>query len=143
MFNDYVGLFCFLIFWMKKACLDSGFFYVVNHGISQEFMDEVFAQSKNFFGLPWRRRLSFWGMNIIGDILLFLMNYLILRNKCMVNMNSLFFDHSMHVFFLFIAQFCVFSFSHCVLLFVIGLSRRLQRRILYWSWSVRGCFCIK
>ncbi|XP_007018502.2 PREDICTED: probable 2-oxoglutarate-dependent dioxygenase At3g49630 isoform X2 [Theobroma cacao] len=37
---------------LKQACLDCGFFYVVNHGISQEFMEEVFAQSKNFFHLP-------------------------------------------------------------------------------------------
>lgn len=35
-----------------QACLDSGFFYVIDHGISQEFMDEVFAQSKKFFDLP-------------------------------------------------------------------------------------------
>ncbi|CAD5178276.1 unnamed protein product [Musa acuminata subsp. malaccensis] len=37
---------------LKQACLDSGFFYVIDHGISQEFMDEVFAQSKKFFDLP-------------------------------------------------------------------------------------------
>ncbi|XP_068638221.1 2-oxoglutarate-Fe(II) type oxidoreductase hxnY-like isoform X2 [Aristolochia californica] len=37
---------------LKQACLDSGFFYVINHGISQEFMDEVFEQSKKFFDLP-------------------------------------------------------------------------------------------
>jgi len=37
---------------LKQACLDSGFFYVVDHGISEEFMDEVFAQSKKFFDLP-------------------------------------------------------------------------------------------
>nr|CAB3475932.1 unnamed protein product [Digitaria exilis] len=37
---------------LKQACLDSGFFYVVDHGISQEVMDEVFAQSKKFFDLP-------------------------------------------------------------------------------------------
>ncbi|XP_037411774.1 2-oxoglutarate-Fe(II) type oxidoreductase hxnY-like isoform X1 [Triticum dicoccoides] len=37
---------------LKQACLDSGFFYVLDHGISQEFMDEVFAESKKFFELP-------------------------------------------------------------------------------------------
>ncbi|KAG7988870.1 hypothetical protein I3843_03G209700 [Carya illinoinensis] len=37
---------------LKQACLDSGFFYIVNHGISEEFMDEVFAQSRRMFGLP-------------------------------------------------------------------------------------------
>ncbi|CAN4113996.1 unnamed protein product [Withania somnifera] len=43
---------------LKQACLDSGFFYVVNHGISQEFMDEVFAQSKKLFGLPLEEKMK-------------------------------------------------------------------------------------
>ncbi|TYH12629.1 hypothetical protein ES288_A06G082400v1 [Gossypium darwinii] len=43
---------------LKQACLDCGFFYVVNHGISQEFMDEVFAQSKKFFYLPLNEKLK-------------------------------------------------------------------------------------
>ncbi|KAF7813876.1 2-oxoglutarate-Fe(II) type oxidoreductase hxnY-like isoform X1 [Senna tora] len=43
---------------LKQACLDSGFFYVVNHGISQEFMDEVFAQSKKFFSLPQKDKIK-------------------------------------------------------------------------------------
>ncbi|KAG8491534.1 hypothetical protein CXB51_014883 [Gossypium anomalum] len=43
---------------LKQACLDCGFFYVVNHGISQEFMDEVFAQSKKFFDLPSNEKLK-------------------------------------------------------------------------------------
>ncbi|KAF8400896.1 hypothetical protein HHK36_014199 [Tetracentron sinense] len=43
---------------LKQACLDSGFFYVVNHGISQEFMDEVFAQSKRFFDLPMSEKMK-------------------------------------------------------------------------------------
>ncbi|CAL5443377.1 unnamed protein product [Camellia sinensis] len=40
------------------ACLDSGFFYVINHGISQEFMDEVFYQSKRFFDLPVSEKMK-------------------------------------------------------------------------------------
>ncbi|XP_057447218.1 2-oxoglutarate-Fe(II) type oxidoreductase hxnY-like isoform X1 [Lotus japonicus] len=43
---------------LKQACLDSGFFYVVNHGISQEFMDEVFEQSKRFFTLPLKEKMK-------------------------------------------------------------------------------------
>ncbi|GMH16521.1 hypothetical protein Nepgr_018362 [Nepenthes gracilis] len=43
---------------IKQACLDCGFFYVVNHGISQEFMDEVFAQSKRFFNLPVSKKME-------------------------------------------------------------------------------------
>ncbi|XP_047966475.1 2-oxoglutarate-Fe(II) type oxidoreductase hxnY-like isoform X1 [Salvia hispanica] len=37
---------------LRQVCLDSGFFYVINHGIDKEFMDEVFSQSKRFFNLP-------------------------------------------------------------------------------------------
>ncbi|XP_015899526.3 2-oxoglutarate-Fe(II) type oxidoreductase hxnY isoform X1 [Ziziphus jujuba] len=43
---------------LKQACLDCGFFYVVNHGISQEFMDNVFAQSKRFFNLPESEKMK-------------------------------------------------------------------------------------
>uniref|UniRef100_A0A7C9D504 Aminocyclopropanecarboxylate oxidase n=3 Tax=Opuntia streptacantha TaxID=393608 RepID=A0A7C9D504_OPUST len=43
---------------IKQACLDCGFFYVINHGISQEFMDEVFAQSKKFFDLPLSEKMK-------------------------------------------------------------------------------------
>ncbi|CAK8534032.1 unnamed protein product [Lathyrus sativus] len=43
---------------LKQACLDSGFFYVVNHGMTEEFMDEVFAQSKKFFSLPLDEKMK-------------------------------------------------------------------------------------
>nr|XP_023891190.1 2-oxoglutarate-Fe(II) type oxidoreductase-like isoform X2 [Quercus suber] len=43
---------------LKQACLDSGFFYVVYHGISQEFMDEVFAQSKRMFEQPLTEKMK-------------------------------------------------------------------------------------
>ncbi|KAK4601854.1 hypothetical protein RGQ29_011106 [Quercus rubra] len=43
---------------LKQACLDSGFFYVVNHGISQEFMDDVFAQSKRMFEQPLSEKMK-------------------------------------------------------------------------------------
>ncbi|KAL9268535.1 2-oxoglutarate-dependent dioxygenase-like protein, partial [Drosera capensis] len=43
---------------LKQACLDCGFFYVINHGISQEFMDEVFAESKKFFSLPVAEKMK-------------------------------------------------------------------------------------
>jgi isopenicillin N synthase-like dioxygenase len=41
-----------------QACLDSGFFYVVDHGINQEFMEEVFSQSKIFFDLPQSEKME-------------------------------------------------------------------------------------
>nr|KAJ0201446.1 hypothetical protein LSAT_V11C600306780 [Lactuca sativa] len=40
------------------ACIDSGFFYVTNHGISGEFMDEVFAESKKLFDLPLEEKIK-------------------------------------------------------------------------------------
>ncbi|KAJ9183904.1 hypothetical protein P3X46_007703 [Hevea brasiliensis] len=43
---------------LKQACLDSGFFYVVNHGISEEFMDQVFSESKKFFELPLGEKMK-------------------------------------------------------------------------------------
>ncbi|KAJ0091742.1 hypothetical protein Patl1_13330 [Pistacia atlantica] len=43
---------------IKQACLDCGFFYVINHGISQEFMDEVFGMSKRFFELPLNEKMK-------------------------------------------------------------------------------------
>ncbi|KAI6703217.1 hypothetical protein NL676_012353 [Syzygium grande] len=43
---------------VKQACTDSGFFYVINHGISQELMEEVFAKSRQFFGLPLTEKMK-------------------------------------------------------------------------------------
>ncbi|CAN0901481.1 2-oxoglutarate-Fe(II) type oxidoreductase hxnY [Linum grandiflorum] len=43
---------------LKQACLDCGFFYVVNHGISREFMAEVFHQSRKFFELPGNEKMK-------------------------------------------------------------------------------------
>ncbi|KAK6941466.1 Isopenicillin N synthase-like, Fe(2+) 2OG dioxygenase domain, partial [Dillenia turbinata] len=45
-------------YFAKQACLDSGFFYVINHGISPEFMDEVFAQSTKLFRLPLTEKMK-------------------------------------------------------------------------------------
>ncbi|KAK8970517.1 Deacetoxyvindoline 4-hydroxylase [Platanthera guangdongensis] len=41
-----------------SACLDSGFFYVTDHGISLELMDEVFCESKKFFNLPLHEKMK-------------------------------------------------------------------------------------
>ncbi|PKU81093.1 2-oxoglutarate-dependent dioxygenase tropC [Dendrobium catenatum] len=43
---------------LRQACLDSGFFYVIDHGISQEFMDEVFFRSRKFFELPLHKKME-------------------------------------------------------------------------------------
>ncbi|KAJ4723519.1 2-oxoglutarate (2OG) and Fe(II)-dependent oxygenase superfamily protein [Melia azedarach] len=43
---------------LKQACMDTGIFYVINHGISEELMAEVFAQSKKFFALPLEEKMK-------------------------------------------------------------------------------------
>jgi isopenicillin N synthase-like dioxygenase len=37
---------------LRAACLDKGFFYVKNHGVSEPLVDEVFAETAAFFALP-------------------------------------------------------------------------------------------
>uniref|UniRef100_A0A1J3I2Y9 1-aminocyclopropane-1-carboxylate oxidase n=1 Tax=Noccaea caerulescens TaxID=107243 RepID=A0A1J3I2Y9_NOCCA len=37
---------------IRQACLDHGFFYLTNHGVSEELMERVFTESKNLFSLP-------------------------------------------------------------------------------------------
>ncbi|KAJ4713838.1 2-oxoglutarate (2OG) and Fe(II)-dependent oxygenase superfamily protein [Melia azedarach] len=43
---------------LRKACMESGIFYVINHGISQEFMDETFSQFKRFLDLPIEEKMK-------------------------------------------------------------------------------------
>lgn len=38
--------------------MDCGFFYVVNHGITEQFMDEVFSQSRRMFSLPLSEKMK-------------------------------------------------------------------------------------
>jgi isopenicillin N synthase-like dioxygenase len=37
---------------LRAACLDKGFFYIKNHGVSEALVDEVFKESAGFFSLP-------------------------------------------------------------------------------------------
>jgi isopenicillin N synthase-like dioxygenase len=37
--------------------VDSGFFYVTNHGIQDELLAAVFAESKKFFELPLEEKM--------------------------------------------------------------------------------------
>ena len=53
---------------IADACRDWGFFQVVNHGISEELIDDVWAQTRAFFRLPreirefiFRTRENPWG----------------------------------------------------------------------------------
>ncbi|XVF13430.1 hypothetical protein REPUB_Repub08aG0207000 [Reevesia pubescens] len=37
---------------IRQACMDHGFFYLVNHGVEQDLLNKVFEQSSKFFSLP-------------------------------------------------------------------------------------------
>jgi isopenicillin N synthase-like dioxygenase len=37
---------------LRAACLDKGFFYIKDHGVSEALVDEVFAEAAGFFSLP-------------------------------------------------------------------------------------------
>ncbi|CAN8277941.1 unnamed protein product [Cochlearia groenlandica] len=43
---------------LKQACLDCGFFYVINHGISKEVMENAFEHSKKFFDLSLEEKMK-------------------------------------------------------------------------------------
>ncbi|MER9064408.1 2-oxoglutarate and iron-dependent oxygenase domain-containing protein [Mesorhizobium sp. M0698] len=48
--------------WVAKeirwALSNTGFIYVKNHGIPQDFVDSVFDVGRQFFDLPWSQRMS-------------------------------------------------------------------------------------
>jgi isopenicillin N synthase-like dioxygenase len=37
---------------LRAACLDNGFFYVVNHGVSENLIDALFDETRRFFDSP-------------------------------------------------------------------------------------------
>ncbi|KMZ76032.1 hypothetical protein ZOSMA_107G00290 [Zostera marina] len=37
---------------IRQACVDCGFFYIINHGIDDGLKSRVFDQSNKFFALP-------------------------------------------------------------------------------------------
>lgn len=41
---------------LRSACTNHGFFYLKGHGVAQELMDNVLAQSKAFFELPLEQK---------------------------------------------------------------------------------------
>ena len=42
---------------LRKASLDTGFFYVVGHGVAAELIARIFAQAKAFFDRPMEEKL--------------------------------------------------------------------------------------
>ena len=43
---------------IHKACRETGFFYVANHGVPQDLIDSQFEQARRFFALPLDRRTA-------------------------------------------------------------------------------------
>ncbi|KAJ0961917.1 hypothetical protein J5N97_029745 [Dioscorea zingiberensis] len=43
---------------IRQACADHGFFYVVNHGIEESFLQQVFHESRKFFALPQDEKMK-------------------------------------------------------------------------------------
>lgn len=43
---------------LRQACMQVGFFYIVNHGVSQSIIDEAFAQAERFFALPLPEKMQ-------------------------------------------------------------------------------------
>lgn len=48
----------FLYNWILQACVEHGFFYLVNHGVKEELLNEVLSESRNFFSLPLEEKLK-------------------------------------------------------------------------------------
>ncbi|MEM8729030.1 MAG: 2-oxoglutarate and iron-dependent oxygenase domain-containing protein [Pseudomonadota bacterium] len=45
---------------LGEAARTSGFFYIINHGISQDLIDAVFAASKDFHDRPRSYKMKYW-----------------------------------------------------------------------------------
>src|SRR6266496_4023326 len=43
---------------IHKACRETGFFYVANHGVPQPLVDAQFSEARRFFALPLERKLA-------------------------------------------------------------------------------------
>ncbi len=43
---------------LRRACLDKGFFYVKNHGVSEALVARVFSEAEKFFALPEQQKLA-------------------------------------------------------------------------------------
>ncbi|OAY25047.1 protein SRG1 [Manihot esculenta] len=45
---------------LHSACREWGFFQVVNHGVSTDFLEEVKLEIESFFGLPYEQKKKLW-----------------------------------------------------------------------------------
>lgn len=44
--------------------MESGIFYVINHGLSEELTNEFFGQMEKFFALPRMKKRNFSGTKV-------------------------------------------------------------------------------
>ncbi|KAL4326417.1 hypothetical protein GQ457_11G022410 [Hibiscus cannabinus] len=51
---------------IRQACIEHGFFYLVNHGVDEELVKKVFEQSRNFFSLPVEDKMKLLQRNHRG-----------------------------------------------------------------------------
>ncbi|KAK3130140.1 hypothetical protein QOZ80_6BG0489490 [Eleusine coracana subsp. coracana] len=43
---------------IRQACVEYGFFYVINHGIDTALLERVFTESRKFFELPMEEKMA-------------------------------------------------------------------------------------
>ncbi|XVF51787.1 hypothetical protein PTKIN_Ptkin04bG0212700 [Pterospermum kingtungense] len=51
---------------IRQACMEHGFFYLVNHGVEEDLVKKVFEQSSKFFSLPVEEKMKFARKNHRG-----------------------------------------------------------------------------
>ncbi|XP_070038819.1 2-oxoglutarate-Fe(II) type oxidoreductase hxnY-like isoform X4 [Nicotiana tomentosiformis] len=52
---------------LRKACVENGFFYLINHGVEEELIQRVFEGSRRFFGLSLEEKMKLLRQNHRGD----------------------------------------------------------------------------
>ncbi|KAJ9538333.1 hypothetical protein OSB04_031066 [Centaurea solstitialis] len=50
---------------IRQACMDYGFFYLINHGLDDQLLENVFDESKKFFSLPLEEKMK---LALKGDL---------------------------------------------------------------------------
>ncbi|MCL7045788.1 hypothetical protein MKW94_010576 [Papaver nudicaule] len=51
---------------IRQACVESGFFYLINHGVEDELIKRVFDESKKFFSLPVEEKMKLERKGLTG-----------------------------------------------------------------------------
>ncbi|KAM7491187.1 hypothetical protein LguiA_034108 [Lonicera macranthoides] len=44
---------------IRQACMECGFFYLVNHGVEEDLLERMFDESRKFFSLPLEEKMKF------------------------------------------------------------------------------------